>query len=917
MHKLSRRKSTNMTVIVPSLATWMSNTLLSSASQKNRDPTITKFCYEAAKMGYLTPEPLMSICSDGIILIQILNCISESIDSVECIPKFNKSPKSGKALSKFKKLENLQLFLKKCRNKFNLRDGQLFEAGDLDAGRNTKGFILSLRSLQRIAPVPGPPKAIAPVTPITSVEAPKKIETETEPDTVAATSSVNGSQHARTGTVLPSGWGKHYDDNYERHYYFHDEMESTSWEHPDGSYGGSTGVSPPTTTTTVTSASTPTLSKKKLLPATNSELLKVSVETTLEPAISISKKMLELEERERVIREKEQRMETLQALELETVQSMKKRQTIKKVIAQSKMESEDEDESEDESEDEHEDDADEEEQKVGHHNRTSTKLPPNWNKYEDEQYKRNYYVNSTDGTTQWIPPEGSTGGSAEPTEPTEPTKSTKSTKSAEPIQSTGSTRTKSHHTRKASAAAAARREKEQQQQAHARTTTQLPEGWFSYKDDSSGRNYYFQPEESRTEWVPPEGSTGGSAIAFGIDTTTTIEDTSSVSAATSPGAPGGVAEYLRLNQDATARERSTTPNAPPPRPLSMAPGSRRSSAASASMTFSDIKKAVERMYQKKMPNKLSEENFLDLLIGSFKDQFKTVDVVWNEMCKTCLDTYRVNLNDYLVESKEGNATGKARTEKASPPSQPSGFLPPSGSKPPGPKPGKASSSLMPLPKFMPPPNGEYYASKLLKFTDQSVAASKRLFKKFWKPLQFVLRGSGMLEWYSSEKKQTQGGRPMGSVDLSKILNVDTLQYEQTVEEAGGSLQKKASWFGKSRELEGNLFFLEVRRGPAMLLTVCCEDRDVRDGWDDAITACIANLKSRGNIVLPSPGGPPGKKKKKTSPRGTTPPGGPPGKRAPPGGPRGLPPNRKPSPLAPTPGRPPAGGRPPWVVPSIL
>ena len=29
----------------------------------------------------------------------------------------------------------------------------------------------------------------------------------------------------------------------------------------------------------------------------------------------------------------------------------------------------------------------------------------------------------------------------------------------------------------------------------------MPEGWFKYEDESTGRNYYYQPELQQTEWV--------------------------------------------------------------------------------------------------------------------------------------------------------------------------------------------------------------------------------------------------------------------------------------------------------------------------------------------------------------------------------------------------------------------------------
>jgi hypothetical protein len=46
-----------------------------------------------------------------------------------------------------------------------------------------------------------------------------------------------------------------------------------------------------------------------------------------------------------------------------------------------------------------------------HHTRDSTKLPPDWNKYNDDEGQR-YYSNYKTQESSWVAPEGSTGGSA-------------------------------------------------------------------------------------------------------------------------------------------------------------------------------------------------------------------------------------------------------------------------------------------------------------------------------------------------------------------------------------------------------------------------------------------------------------------------------------------------------------------------
>ena len=48
--------------------------------------------------------------------------------------------------------------------------------------------------------------------------------------------------------------------------------------------------------------------------------------------------------------------------------------------------------------------------KKKHHARNSTKLPPDWNKYNDDEGQR-YYTNDKTQESSWDAPEGSTGGS--------------------------------------------------------------------------------------------------------------------------------------------------------------------------------------------------------------------------------------------------------------------------------------------------------------------------------------------------------------------------------------------------------------------------------------------------------------------------------------------------------------------------
>ena len=48
--------------------------------------------------------------------------------------------------------------------------------------------------------------------------------------------------------------------------------------------------------------------------------------------------------------------------------------------------------------------------KKEHHARNSTKLPPDWNKYNDDKGQQ-YYSNDQTQESSWVAPEGSTGGS--------------------------------------------------------------------------------------------------------------------------------------------------------------------------------------------------------------------------------------------------------------------------------------------------------------------------------------------------------------------------------------------------------------------------------------------------------------------------------------------------------------------------
>ncbi len=146
------------------------------------------------------------------------------------------------------------------------------------------------------------------------------------------------------------------------------------------------------------------------------------------------------------------------------------------------------------------------------------------------------------------------------------------------------------------------------------------------------------------------------------------------------------------------------------------------------------------------------------------------------------------------------------------------------------------------------------------------------------------------------------------MNLSLYKNINTSKYEQEGEE-DSNVKKSSGWFGKgkSKDLKGNMYFLEVRKGPVMLLNICTVDKNIRNGWDDAIKACVVELQRvqdmepdaiRNFNKIPSQSAPPG--------RGATPPAygkGPPG--------RGKPPTKGLSrTIAPPMGGPPGGRGPP-------
>jgi hypothetical protein len=359
-------------------------------------------------------------------------------------------------------------------------------------------------------------------------------------------------------------------------------------------------------------------------------------------------------------------------------------------------------------------------------------MPDKWNKYTDDTYDRNYYVNSVDGTTQWTPPPGSSGGSASVPDGTE--------QNEQPAATTTATTTKVPQKSEG---------QEEQKEHHARANTVLPQGWEKYQDDSTGRNYYVNEETSQTEWIPPTGSKFGSAIAYGVDTSDYSSSNSSTAPTTSSKAPTtSKAPTARLKQLAP------TPGAPPPRPTSRAPPS------SGSM---------------------------------------------------------INISPSPAPSSPSSPSPPSAPRTRTAPSAPGAPAAPTAS-PSGSKRTPSVHTLMPLPQFMASSTaGEYFHGTLLKFTDQTVAPSKFLHKKYWKEFFFVLQGNGQLVWYANQTKYEQKKAFVGAMDLMALKDTSTHCYGHIDEKKNKT--NKGGWFGggKNKELTGNYYFVEVRNGPAVFL----------------------------------------------------------------------------------------------------
>jgi hypothetical protein len=198
---------------------------------------------------------------------------------------------------------------------------------------------------------------------------------------------------------------------------------------------------------------------------------------------------------------------------------------------------------------------------------------------------------------------------------------------------------------------------------------------------------------------------------------------------------------------------------------------------------------------------------------------------------------------------------------------------------------------MPLPQFMASSTaGEYFHGTLLKFTDQTVAPSKFLHKKYWKEFFFVLQGNGQLVWYANQTKYEQKKAFVGAMDLMALKDTSTHCYGHIDEKKNKT--NKGGWFGggKNKELTGNYYFVEIRNGPAMFL-LASDNIMTRDSWNGALTTAIDDVKRNNMRFAPKGPAPKGPAPKGPAPKGPAPKGpakGPRGPVPPPGGPRGKP-----------------------------
>ena len=148
------------------------------------------------------------------------------------------------------------------------------------------------------------------------------------------------------------------------------------------------------------------------------------------------------------------------------------------------------------------------------HRRNSTKLPLGWDKYNDDEGRR-YYTQRTSGSSSWEAPEGATGGStgrptsADTEEEEAGTEKEDAGKLGEaydvadaetPTAPTASMNTSGETEEDISY---------KQVRQLRRNSTKLPLGWDKYNDDE-GKRYYTNRLSGVSEWVAPEGATGGS-----------------------------------------------------------------------------------------------------------------------------------------------------------------------------------------------------------------------------------------------------------------------------------------------------------------------------------------------------------------------------------------------------------------------
>lgn len=362
-----------------------------------------------------------------------------------------------------------------------------------------------------------------------------------------------------------------------------------------------------------------------------------------------------------------------------------------------------------------------------HHSRKSTQLPTNWNKYTDDESGNRYYHNTVVGTVQWVPPEGSTGGTADLYLQNRRKKKSDRADVSEAPENIRSSHLKHHHKRK---------------------STQLPPNWFKYDDEKSGDRYYHNSTTDEVQWAPPEGSSGGRADYY-LDKRFTIRNSQVIEE------PSGYED----------------------------------SSASTTMMSAQAKNNGERILEKAPSTSLK---MAGPPLGP--------------------DGQLMPLPQYMDDT----VAKIDRLKKSVPELKPKRQL------------------------FSGIPN--IIQGMLLKCTDTMLPPAKMFRAKYWELKFVVLLKNGDIEVYDSVDKAKKGARPCGSIrgiQGAARSNVEVLVSEYVGKLPPSSSKLKGWLFGGSKkDLEGKHYLLELRQGIQRLMTFAAPTRQERDAWASAIVKCL-------------------------------------------------------------------------------